>query len=220
MGCATYPSNCSSLALKSISRALPSTWSSDADRQVRDGVPSTQPCTGYRNDGSVRGPDRQIQPALSQPGPQRADLDQCDAKPDGGMDKSPTDGSFQLGGGPCYLMRDRDSIYGDVFTRRLRGIGIRDRPTAPRSPWQNGYCERLIGSIRRECLDYVVIFGERHLRHPLRLLQSYPNAPILGQGFAGVARHRVLRWHIAFANSGRIAPPIRQNLVSDRDRYA
>ncbi len=51
-------------------------------------------------------------------------------------------------------------------------MGIRDRPTFPRSPWQNGYAERLIGSIRRECVDHVVVFGERHLRH---LLLSYMN---------------------------------------------
>src|SRR5690242_21749833 len=55
---------------------------------------------------------------------------------------------------PHYLIRDRDSVYGEVFTRRIRAIGIRDRPTAPRSPWQNGYAERLIGSIRRVCLDH------------------------------------------------------------------
>ena len=70
--------------------------------------------------------------------------------------------------GPCYLVRDRDSVYGEVFLRRLRAMGIRDRPTAPRSPWQNGYCERLIGSIRRECLDHILVFGEWHLRHLLR----------------------------------------------------
>jgi transposase InsO family protein len=77
--------------------------------------------------------------------------------------------------GPRYLVRDRDSIYGDVFIRRLRLMGIRDRPTAPRSPWQNGYCERLIGSIRRDCLDHVVVFGERHLRHLLRSYEHYYN---------------------------------------------
>jgi transposase InsO family protein len=60
---------------------------------------------------------------------------------------------------PCYLVRDRDRAYGEIFIRRIRAMGIRDRPTAPRSPWQNGYCERLIGSIRRECLDHVVVFG-------------------------------------------------------------
>jgi len=77
--------------------------------------------------------------------------------------------------GPRYLVRDRDSIYGDVFIRRLRAMGIRDRPTAPRSPWQNGYCERLIGSIRRDCLDHVIVFGERHLRYLLRSYATYYN---------------------------------------------
>ena len=71
---------------------------------------------------------------------------------------------------PKYIIRDRDSAYGEIFKRRLRAMGIRDRPTAARCPWQNGYCERLIGSTRRECLDHVVIFGERHLRH---VLHSY-----------------------------------------------
>src|ERR1700680_218245 len=54
--------------------------------------------------------------------------------------------------------------YGEVFIRRLRSMGIRDRPTSPRSPWQNAYAERLIGSIRRECLDHIGGFGARHLR--------------------------------------------------------
>jgi transposase InsO family protein len=76
---------------------------------------------------------------------------------------------------PCYLVRDRDSVYGEVFIRRLRAMGIRNRPTAPRSPWQNGYCERLIGSIRRECLDHIVVFGERHLQHLLRVYANYYN---------------------------------------------
>ena len=62
---------------------------------------------------------------------------------------------------PNNIVRDRDSVYGEVFTRRVRAVGIRDRPTAPRSPWQNGHTERLIGSIQRECLDHVVVFGER-----------------------------------------------------------
>ena len=54
-------------------------------------------------------------------------------------------------------------------------MGIRDRPIAPRSPWQNGHAERLIGSIRRECLDHVIVFGERHLRHVLRSYAQYYN---------------------------------------------
>jgi len=76
---------------------------------------------------------------------------------------------------PRYLIRDRDGAYGEVFIRRLRSMGIRDRPTPPRSPWQNGFAERLIGSIRRECLDYVVVFGERHLRHVLLSYMNYYN---------------------------------------------
>jgi transposase InsO family protein len=76
---------------------------------------------------------------------------------------------------PRYLIRDRDGAYGEVFIRRLRSMGIRDRPTSPRSPWQNGYAERLIGSIRRECLDHVVVFSERHLRHMLLSYMNYHN---------------------------------------------
>jgi len=76
---------------------------------------------------------------------------------------------------PRYLIRDRDGAYGDIFIRRLRSMGIRDRPTSPRSPWQNAYAERLIGSILRECLDHVVVFGERHLRHVLLSYMKYHN---------------------------------------------
>src|SRR5882757_2562282 len=61
---------------------------------------------------------------------------------------------------PRYMIRDRDRIYGAVVTRRLRAIGIRDKPIAPSSPWQNGFAERLIGSIRRECLDHIIVLGE------------------------------------------------------------
>ena len=73
---------------------------------------------------------------------------------------------------PRYLIRGRGA-YGEVFIRRVRSMGIRDRPTSPRSPWQNAYAERLIGSIRRECLDHVVVFGERHLRHVLLSYMNY-----------------------------------------------
>jgi transposase InsO family protein len=76
---------------------------------------------------------------------------------------------------PQYLVRDRDGAYGEAFIRRLRAMGIRDRPIAARSPWQNGYVERLIGSIRWECLDHVVVFGERHLRHLLNSYRQYYN---------------------------------------------
>ena len=71
---------------------------------------------------------------------------------------------------PRYLLRDRDKSYGPAFRHRVRAMGITEVITAPRSPWQNPYAERLIGSIRRECLDHVIIFNERHLR---RVLSSY-----------------------------------------------
>ena len=64
---------------------------------------------------------------------------------------------------PRYLIRDRDRAYGAAFTHRLRAIGIRDKPIAPGSPWQNGFAERLIGSIRRECVDHIVVLGVRSI---------------------------------------------------------
>jgi Integrase core domain len=98
-------------------------------------------------------------------------------------------------------------------------MGIRDRPIAPRSPWQNGYCERLIGSIRRECLDHVVVFGERHLRH---LLQSYAN--YYNQARTHLSLNKDAPVSRAIQIVGRIlAVPIlgglhhHPDLVSDRD---
>jgi transposase InsO family protein len=76
---------------------------------------------------------------------------------------------------PSHLIRDRDASYGAVFKRRLSSLGIRDHPTAPRSPWQNGYAERIIGSIRRECLDHTIVFGEAHLRRTLKSYALYYN---------------------------------------------
>jgi len=74
---------------------------------------------------------------------------------------------------PKYLIRDRDGIYGSRFTRRVTALGIKQIPTARRSPWQNPYVERVIGSIRRECLDHVIILNERHLRRVLRDYLDY-----------------------------------------------
>ena len=76
---------------------------------------------------------------------------------------------------PGYLIRDRDRIYGTIATRRLRAMGIRDKPTTPASPWQNGFAERIIRSIRRESLDHFIVFGEEHLRRILRAYASYYN---------------------------------------------
>jgi transposase InsO family protein len=77
---------------------------------------------------------------------------------------------------PRYLIRDRDGIYGRDFTRRVNALGIKQVLTAPHSPWQNPYVERAIGSIRRECLDHVVVFNEKHLRKVLRSYLRYYHA--------------------------------------------
>jgi transposase InsO family protein len=76
---------------------------------------------------------------------------------------------------PHYMIRDRDRIYGAVVTRRLRAMGIGDKPTAPASPWQNGFAQRLTGSIRRECLDHIIVLGEAHLRRILKSCTGYYN---------------------------------------------
>src|SRR5471032_761580 len=76
---------------------------------------------------------------------------------------------------PRYLIRDRDRVYGTVVKRRLRAMGIRDKPVARGSPWQNGFAERLIGSIRRECVDHMIILGEAHLRRILTKYAAYYN---------------------------------------------
>src|SRR5438093_1580866 len=76
---------------------------------------------------------------------------------------------------PRHLIRDRDQVYGERFSRQARMLDVREAVIAPRSPWQNAYAERVIGSIRRECLDHVVVLGERHLRRILSTYVDYYN---------------------------------------------
>lgn len=76
---------------------------------------------------------------------------------------------------PRHLIRDRDRAFGPAYIRRVRAMEIRDHPTAPHSPWQNGHAERVIGSIRRECLDHLLVFGEKHLRQILKTYACYYN---------------------------------------------
>ena len=103
---------------------------------------------------------------------------------------------------PKHLIRDRDASYGAVFKRRLATLAIRDHPTAPRSPWQNGYVERVIGSIRRECLDHTIIFGEAHLRRTLRSYAHYYNRA---------------RTHLSLAKDSPIHRPVqRKGVISKR----
>ncbi|MBK9974042.1 MAG: transposase [Planctomycetes bacterium] len=81
--------------------------------------------------------------------------------------------AFPWGDVPTYLQRDRDATFGNVFRRQVRAMGIKELISAPRSPWQNGYVERVIGTIRRDCLDHVIVFGENHLRQILKEYIEY-----------------------------------------------
>jgi transposase InsO family protein len=83
--------------------------------------------------------------------------------------------AFPWASAPTYLVRDNDRAYGLVFQRRVRAMGIRDRPISSSSPWQNGIAERLIGTLRRECLDQMLVFGEAHLRRILSAYAAYYN---------------------------------------------
>jgi transposase InsO family protein len=83
--------------------------------------------------------------------------------------------AFPWSEAPRYLIRDQDGIYGAAVARRLQAMGIRDKPIAPGSPWQNAFAERLIGSIRRECVDHMVVLGEAHLRRVLKSYARYYN---------------------------------------------
>jgi transposase InsO family protein len=118
---------------------------------------------------------------------------------------------------PRHVIRDRDQIYGPVVTRRLRAMGIRDKPIAPASPWQNGFAERLIGSIRRECLDHLIVFGgasapdSEILR---RLLQLRQNASIFAQRCAGFSACSAIRHHKCARYLGRTSSSIRSDLDS------
>ena len=100
-----------------------------------------------------------------------------------------------MGSAPTHLILDRDASYGHAVTKRLAAMGIRDHPIAPRSPWQNGHAERLIGSIRRECLDHVVIFGEAHLRQVLNAYATYYNN---------------VRTHLSLAKDAPLVRPVRR----------
>ena len=107
--------------------------------------------------------------------------------------------AFPWASAPTYLVRDNDRAYGHVFTSRVKAMGIRDRPISPGSPWQNGIAERLIGTLRRECLDQMLIFGEAHLRRTLSAYAAYYN-----QARTHLALQKDAPLHRAVQRSGAI----------------
>jgi transposase InsO family protein len=119
--------------------------------------------------------------------------------------------AFPWGTAPTYLVRDNDGAYGWAFTNRVRAMGIRDRPISPRSPWQNPYAERLIGTLRRDCLD--LIFGERHLRRALTLYSLYYNET---RTHLGLGKDAPLRR--AVERSGLSLLKIQFGAIEDRDK--
>src|SRR5229473_3299489 len=106
--------------------------------------------------------------------------------------------AFPRDGAPGYMIRDRDRIYGAIVTRRLRAMGIRGKPIAPASLWQDGVVERLIGSIRRECVDHIIVLGEMHLR---RILKSYARY------------YNETRTHLALDKDAPVSRPIQRTGV-------
>src|SRR5258707_5135145 len=106
--------------------------------------------------------------------------------------------AFPWASAPVYLVRDNDRAYGHAFRSRVRAMGIRDRPISPGSPWQNPYVERLIGTVRRECLDGMLVFGETHLRH---ILSSY------------VAYYNEVRTHLALGKDAPLGRAVQRSGV-------
>ena len=172
--CRVSTANCSSLGLVSRNQRSPRTWSSDAGRPVRGGAPDIAamdlfvvPTIGFKllYGFMIVRLDRRNLVWIS-----------VTTNPTAEWVARQITEAFPWNESPRYAIRDRDRIYGTVVTRRLRAMGIRDKPIAPSPPWQNGFAERLIGSIRRECLDHVIVVGEAHLRRILKSYADYYNS--------------------------------------------
>ena len=123
--------------------------------------------------------------------------------------------AFPWNDAPRYLIGDRDGIYGAAVTRRLRAMGIRDKPIAPGSPWQNPYVERLIGTIRRECLDHMIVFREAHLGRILGEYVAYYNGSRIHRALNKDAPFSRAVEHVGVITTypWRASSPILQNLI-------
>jgi putative transposase len=125
--------------------------------------------------------------------------------------------AFPFDTAPRYLLRDRDRISGQEFRDQVAAINITEVLSGPGSPWQRAYVERVIGSIRRECLDHVIVFNEESLRRTLRsyflLLSSIPSSSLFGQRFTGFAFHAIGRQSHLFSRSWWAASSLRTHRV-------
>jgi len=161
-------------------RSIQSTWSNDGDHRARDGEPSciTTPDIAAMDLFVVPTIGFDLLYAFVIIRLDRRDIawTNVTANPTAEWVAHQITEAFPWDDVPHYLIRDRDRIYGSVVTRRLRAMGIRDRPTAPASPWQNGFAERLIGSVRRECVDHIIVLSEMHLRRVLKSYADYYNS--------------------------------------------
>jgi len=200
--------NCSSLGLASLNQPSPGTWLGDVDLQVSDGGPfcettlRTSPpwiCSWSRPLGF------KLLYGFVIVRIDRRDLVWINVttNPTAEWIARQITEAFPWDGAPGYMIRDHDRVYGTVVTRRLRAMGIRDN-----SPWQNGFAERLIGSIRRECSDHVIVLGEEHLGQILEklcgLLQWRENASVSKQRCAGLSAGSAIRRHKSTRPLGRL----------------
>ena len=116
-------------------------------------------------------------------------------------------------------MRDNDRAYGQAFRSRVMAMGIRDRPISPGSPWQNPYVERLIGTVRRECLDRMLVLGESHLRQILSCYAAYYNEVRTHLALGKDAGRAVDRYHRCHPDPVRPASPLRPDMIFGKDRF-
>jgi transposase InsO family protein len=147
-------------------------------------------------------------------------VDQRHTTSDRRMDCTQITEAFPWAEAPRYLIRDRDRAYGAAVTRRLRAMGILDKPIAAGSPWQNGFAERLIGSIRRECVDHVIVLGEALTPDPdgvCCLLQRVEDSSISWQRRSNPSCYPAPRSHRIGAGRGWPPPALLSNLVFGTD---
>jgi transposase InsO family protein len=126
--------------------------------------------------------------------------------------------AFPWASAPAYLVRDNDRAFGHVFTSRVRAMGIRDRPISPGSRWQNGCAERLIGTLRRECLDQVVIFSEMHLRRILSAYAAYYNQARTHLALGKASSSPTLWRNCQHSDPGWTSLPICPDMIFGKDR--